>query len=989
MADIAAAQTKKLRVFVSYSRRDMAAADGLVAELEKQNVEVSIDRRDLPYGEEWQKELADFIRMSDTVLWLVSPDSVDSKWVNWELGEVGRSSKRLIPIRIREINPASLPESLGKIHLLPADCLFDIDRHLKVLVEVLNTDAAWLKEATRLADRARQWNLKERDKGLLLRGRALAEAETWSRSKPRSAVTVSGEILDLIMNSRRATVRRQRQFVFAALTIAAVGIGLAIFSWRQRNTALINQSTYLAKNSQDETTKGDAGTGLLLAISALPEWPPLDRPLVPDATRALYDAFFSIREARLLAGHTEDVNTVRFSSDDGRILTSSDDGTARIWSAATGAPLRTLGPHKGKVESAEFSPDNQLIATITDDNNIYIWDSAGELRDSLSGHTDKVTSAAFGAVAGMLISASRDKTARVWRLGSSDSTVVLRGHEGAVNSASFSPNSKRAVTSSKDKSAIVWNVESGQAEVRLIGHGESVRGAIFDSTGSKVATFSDDRTARVWDAASGQLLANLGGDSGSTINSIAFCPLGDCLLTGGSDGIARIWNVQSGELRSELKGHTHSITKVSTDSRGKLAVTAARDGLVHVWDMEADRPEDKKLRTLGGHTGDILDMAFSHNYEFLVTASKDRKARIWRVPAASTTASRTNLNTAFRSIDLSRDGKFVALGTSDGYVRLLEPGLLKQISEVQLGKEEVSLLVFDRAGLRLLAGTALGTIAVYSVPSLALVFRGSTDGSEVGAGAFDEFGPGFTAATVRGTKAVFDGKELHLSKDYSSVPGAPLSVTAFSPGLDRIIIGEWSSGTARIADAQTGQLLVELKGHTGGVAHAVFDSAARKVVTASGDATARVWDTGSGSTLQVLRGHKFGITFVAISDDGKHVATASTDRTVRLWKLGEAAAVAVYKGHLASVEVVRFTHDGSSMISASHDGEVHQWSFEDNYSTMLELAKSAVPRCLTQLQLESFGVALTPPSWCEKTGLAVDSAARASAPPDPASGARK
>src|SRR5690242_9556258 len=79
--------------------------------------------------------------------------------------------------------------------------------------------------------------------------------------------------------------------------------------------------------SQDQTAI-DAGTGLLLAISGLPEWRlALDRPLVPDAARALYGAFFSIREARILAGHTGDVNTVRYSSDDHRILTSSDDGT--------------------------------------------------------------------------------------------------------------------------------------------------------------------------------------------------------------------------------------------------------------------------------------------------------------------------------------------------------------------------------------------------------------------------------------------------------------------------------------------------------------------------------------------------------------------------------------------------------------------------------------------------------------------------------------
>ena len=80
MVDTSPAQALKL--FISYSRRDLALADRLVTELEARGFAVLIDRRDLPYGEEWQKELADFIRMSDAVIWMVSPDST------WPPGEL-------------------------------------------------------------------------------------------------------------------------------------------------------------------------------------------------------------------------------------------------------------------------------------------------------------------------------------------------------------------------------------------------------------------------------------------------------------------------------------------------------------------------------------------------------------------------------------------------------------------------------------------------------------------------------------------------------------------------------------------------------------------------------------------------------------------------------------------------------------------------------------------------------------------------------------
>ena len=98
----------RLKLFVSYSRRDMAATDALVERLEAEGFEVTIDRRDLPYGEEWQAELADFIRAADTVVWLVSPASVASKWCNWELGEVQRLNKRLVR-HMRKLSRSAAP----------------------------------------------------------------------------------------------------------------------------------------------------------------------------------------------------------------------------------------------------------------------------------------------------------------------------------------------------------------------------------------------------------------------------------------------------------------------------------------------------------------------------------------------------------------------------------------------------------------------------------------------------------------------------------------------------------------------------------------------------------------------------------------------------------------------------------------------------------------------------------------------------------------
>ena len=307
------ASGEALKLFISYSRADMAATDVLVAELEQLGFKALIDRRDLPYGEQWQVELGDFIKASDAVVWLVSPDSVRSKWCNWELGEVGRLSKRLIPIRIRDTSGEMLPEALGKIHLLPATGVFDFATHLMPLVETLNTDHAWLKDSTRLADRARQWIGKGRDRALLLRGGALAEAESWSRRHPNAAPPPAGEILELILASRHGQTRRQRVAVALSVGAAVLGIGLAAtaFVFQQqaeanaaeaarqaaeaerqatiaraneqraleqeqiakdeRDNVLIGRSRFLADQAAQRLAAGDATTATLAALEALPD----------------------------------------------------------------------------------------------------------------------------------------------------------------------------------------------------------------------------------------------------------------------------------------------------------------------------------------------------------------------------------------------------------------------------------------------------------------------------------------------------------------------------------------------------------------------------------------------------------------------------------------------------------------------------------------------------------------------------------------------
>ena len=81
-----------------------------------------------------------------------------------------------------------------------------------------------------------------------------------------------------------------------------------------------------------------------------------------------------------------------FSPDGARVLTGSDDNTARLWDAASGKPIATLSGHTGSVDAVAFSPDGARVLTGSDDNTARLWDAAsGKPVATLGGHTGYVS----------------------------------------------------------------------------------------------------------------------------------------------------------------------------------------------------------------------------------------------------------------------------------------------------------------------------------------------------------------------------------------------------------------------------------------------------------------------------------------------------------------------------------------------------------------------------------------------------------------------
>jgi hypothetical protein len=157
-------ETWSLKVFISYSRTDMAFADELVAALAYDGrFEVTIDRSSIIEGEDWRARLSALIVDADTIVFILSPTSAQSNICAWEVEEAYRLSKRILPVLAEPIGTIPVPKRLAALNYVRFDPLDDrrprsFMAGINALVRALNTDVEWLREHTRYLTLARSWD---------------------------------------------------------------------------------------------------------------------------------------------------------------------------------------------------------------------------------------------------------------------------------------------------------------------------------------------------------------------------------------------------------------------------------------------------------------------------------------------------------------------------------------------------------------------------------------------------------------------------------------------------------------------------------------------------------------------------------------------------------------------------------------------------------------------------------------------------------------
>ncbi|MGH9887525.1 MAG: WD40 repeat domain-containing protein, partial [bacterium] len=507
------------------------------------------------------------------------------------------------------------------------------------LAEWLQEGQASLAERRRLEAKALDWVRRGRAPFALFDEVELREAERWRDSPAGKSLGASEDLLELIEASRRQieiTAWRRKAAVVglaAAVVVLIAMLWLTVFHFRSAQEARRQEAL-----SQDETQRLLAMTymeqGRALLIDDRPARPmralpyllaarmtgvdsPVLRMLFGEASRSL--------PLVTLVGHTAAVNTAAYSGGGTRVLSASDDHTARIWNAATASSVWRL-EHRSNISAAVFSLDGTRVVTASLDKTAQVWDAAtGKPLGPPLEHQDSVVAAAFNPAGTRVVTASFDKTARIWDAATGRALTPPLAHDDAVQAASFSPDGTRVITASLDKTARVWDAITGKPVGVPLVHQDIVWAAAFSPDGTCVVTASDDHTARVWDAITGKPIGPaLEHQSG--VVAAAFDRTGSQVVTASEDNTARVWEVATGRPVTSPLVHQGSVRSASFSPDGTRVITASVDGTARVWDASTG----ESVRVLE-HTGSVASAAFSADGERVVTAGDDRLIRIWNV----------------------------------------------------------------------------------------------------------------------------------------------------------------------------------------------------------------------------------------------------------------------------------------------------------------------------------------------------------------------
>jgi WD40 repeat protein len=559
-------------------------------------------------------------------------------------------------------------------------------------------------------------------------------------------------------------------------------------------------------------------------------------------------------------------------------------------------------------------------------------------------HGSGVTSIAYSPDGSMIVSGSGNLTqhepgeVKIWDLGNGRVLRTYRGSKDPVRAVAWSRDGKW-IASTAGNDIHVWEPGSGKLKVTLKGHEKPVGALAFHPDSNVLASGGDDPAVRLWDIEKGtetaNLLAELGKKEKAQVYSVAFSPNGKLLAAVNGDGQLRVWNPSLEKGKRQVTGFdahpSHNAYQVAFGKDTSVLFTTGGDNRAKQWvglgpDGE-NIPGHGRPTPIEGHASNVTALAVSRDGKFLATGSSDKTIRLYSLASGNPVLARVyqGHSEEVASLAFSPDGKTLASGSADQAVRLWRVSLSDDHQNYEEHTAYVWTAAFSPDG-KLFASAGADRIVYVRDASGKVVYKLEGHAGPVTAVAFSA--DGSMLASVGGDQVVRiwdarDGKKLRELKGHT----APIMAVAF--GGNSLLLTGGIDKTARLWDASKDEPLQTFPANKSMISAVALRADGKQALIGSADGMLRIYDlTAAPKELASMTAHLAGVGAVAYGPDGTKIATCGGDGLVKHWNIvGEGAPVmlAEFKGHNKPVSSVAFNADGRFIVSGGGDSVVRVW----------------------------------------------------------------
>ncbi len=885
-------------VFLSYSEHDKDVMEVVARKLMREGKTIWTNVTDIKTGGEFQKEIERGIERADTVVFLISEDSLNSIYCQQELEYAAELNKRVISLLVCPTDIEKIPEkwrSLQFIDIANTETPEQYEKGLTRLIKSLQEDSVYHYQHKAILVQALKWKEQDGNTSILYRGYNLKNAESWltlAKKHPRypalpihhefieeSAAQPPDQSLDVFISYSRADTDFARK-INEALQI-------------QGKTAWFDQESISSgADFQQEIQKGiEQCDNFLFIISPdaieseycveeVEFAASLNKRFVtvlhrPVAEDKIHPAFANLQWIDFKK-HNGDFNA-NFSD----LIRTLDLDRDHVKSHTKWLQRSLEWQEKGKTKDmllrgSEFTIAKEWISSAEEENK---KPPATDLQQEFIKKSEAAIEAAIRRekrqktiLQGLLVLVS----------GVAAIAVIIGVYALKQNRQLKISQTKAIATTTKALFAL--NDQLG-ALTNAISAGNALNQLGLDENPSLTQEVKEVLRQSVY----GSRVKNRFSGHHAPVLNVAYSPSGKYIASGSVDNTVKIWSPE-GELLQNIEGHNDSVLAIAFSPDEKMLATAGVDRVIKIWTLDGEL-----ITSLVGHLDQINALEFSADSKTIISASSDKTAKLWRVQGGERLVTFIGHTDKVNTVRLHPTEPIVATGSQDKTAKFwtLEGDLIENLEG---HTDKVTAVAFSPDG-KLLA----------SVSNDQSIILWNVDGDKsAGAGELSTL-----RSLVSHTAPINDVK---FSEDGEFIATAS----------DDNTIKLWSS---------EGYLLTTLSGHTDRVTHFDIHPDGQTIVSASLDNSVLLWQWRGSSLLKVLYGHSRAVSGITFDQTGDHVYSVAEDGRLKEWNIeGDEPIFLSFEDERMEAQLVSLavSPDGQQVVTGDEEGNMYLWTGDGN-----------------------------------------------------------